>query len=143
MTAHKPCLPPPWHISYMCTAMPRLPFCMILTISRSLPEVSPFQFLSLSSSNLSTTELHKARLMASLASQTLVVSTAFEASKQTRVYDWWVHVRVIMHRWYHMVRHTPSFTVLQLCVRYDSSVGLNAPTCTNACAYDAMRCGVL
>ena len=75
-------MPPPWHILYMCIAMQRLPFCVILVISSSRPEVTAFQFLSLSSSNLSTTVLPKPSRMASLASQTwmtLAVSTAFEA----------------------------------------------------------------
>ena len=70
------------------TAMPGLPFCVSLTVSRSRPEVSPFQFVSLSSSNLSTAMLPKASRMASLASQawmTLAVSTAFEASKTNNV----------------------------------------------------------
>ena len=77
------CLPR-WHIHYVCAAMPRLPFCAILCVSYSCPEVSPLRFLSLSSPNLSTTVLPKAFRMVSLASQTwmtLGVLTAFEASK--------------------------------------------------------------
>ena len=80
--AGKPCLHPPWHSRYMCTAMPRLPFCMILIIICSRPEVSSFRFLSLSSSNLSTTAPPQASRVASLASHTWMapaISAAFEA----------------------------------------------------------------
>ena len=108
--AGKACLPHPRHIRYTRTAMPRLPFCLISTISCSCPEFSPFQFLSLSRSNLSTTVLPKASRFpkASLASQTWMtpaISTAFEARPQHVYIYIYIYIHTHIHTYTHNCMH--------------------------------------
>ena len=77
------------HGCYLVIALFDINIHRLLCFGRPHSEVSSSQFLSLSTSNLSTEVLPKASHMASLASQTwttLAVSMAFEASEPQTMY---------------------------------------------------------